>query len=115
MGLLELVEKENRERLLAHAADQGIGLDGGLAAPSENLTRGVVCLKFAHIKTNQSLDRAEQELRDGFGKLCLAGASRAGEQEDADGLHGVIEPGLEHCDAVHDSRNRIILAENAPG
>ena len=41
-----------------------------------------------------------------LGELGLAGAGRAGEQEHADRLAGIVEAGLQHGDAVDDGSRR---------
>src|SRR3984893_13411726 len=81
MGLFEFVEQDNRERLLAHAADQRVGLDGRRRALAEDLADRFMSLEFAHVEADHPLDRAEQKFRDRLRQLGLAGAGRSGQQK----------------------------------
>jgi hypothetical protein len=96
--LLELVEQDDRERLLADAVDDRVR--AGLAALADDLAVGVRGLELAHVQPRHPVGRAEQEAGERLGQLRLAGAGRAGEQEDADRAVEVRQPGLQHRDAV---------------
>ena len=52
---------------------------------------------------------------DGLGELGLAGAGRAREQEHADRLAGIVQPGLEHGDAIDHALDGFVLADHAAG
>ena len=88
-------------------------IDGVAAA--ENLGRRVRRLELAHVEADHALLRAEQELGERLGELGLAGAGRAGEQEHADRLAGIVEARLQHGDAVDDGADRLVLADDARG
>ena len=113
MGLFEFVEQDDRERLLAHAADQRVGLDGRRRTLAEDLADRFMSLEFAHVEADHPLDRAEQKFRDRLGELGLAGAGRPGEQKHADRLVGIVQPGLEHGDARDHGLDRFVLADHA--
>ena len=81
--------------------------------PAQDLVRGLRRLELAHVEPDHALDRAEQILGDALGKLRLAGAGGAREQEHADRLVGVVEARLQHGDAVDDRRHRLVLADDA--
>src|SRR5215470_1977242 len=98
MRLLELVEQYDRERLLAHAADQRVGLARHAAA--EDVGSRLGRLKLAHVEPDHALGRAEQILGRGLGELGLAGTGRAGKQKDTDRPAWIVEAGFEHGDAL---------------
>jgi hypothetical protein len=70
--LLELIEQDHGERLLAHAVDERVGGDRRLGA-AEDLGGGLGRLELAHVEADQPLDGAEQEFAEHLGKLGLAG------------------------------------------
>ena len=72
-------------------------------------------LELAHVEADHPLHRAEQEFGDCLGELGLAGAGRAGEQKHPDRLVGIVQPGLEHGDAVDHRLDRLVLTDHARG
>ena len=81
--LLELVEQDHGERLLANRGDErgGVGLRRRVGEqPLERLRRAVL----AHVEPHEAVRRAEEELGERLRDLGLAGSGRADEEEDAE-------------------------------
>jgi len=112
--LLELVQQDDRERLFAEPLDQRVG-HRIAPALADDLGHRLRRLELAHVQAHQPIRRAEQEAGQGLGQLGLAGARRAGEQEDADRLGRVGQPGLEHGDAVDHGGDGLVLSHHPRG
>ena len=71
------------------------------------------CLVLAHVESDQPVRGAEEELRQRFRDLRLAGAGGADEEEDAERAARIGEAGLDEGDPVDEAFDRLRLAEHA--
>ena len=110
--LLELVEQEHGERLLADLGDQRRRLRLGRRVaeePVEALGR----LVLAHVEPDEPILGAEHEGAEGLRDLGLAGSGRSDEQEHAERPRGIGEPRLHERDPVDEALDRFGLSEDA--
>ncbi len=114
MRLLEFIEQHHRERLLADAIDQRVGLRL-FAAVAQDAHQRMRLLELAHVEADHPIGRAEQEFGERLGHFGLAGAGGAGEQEHADRPMRIGESGLEHGDAIDQALHRDWLTHHARG
>ena len=70
-------------------------------------------LELAHVDRDDVLLAAVERLRQREGGLGLADAGRADEQEDADGLVGVLEARACRLDPPRDELERVVLTDDA--
>src|SRR6185312_4019761 len=115
MRLLEFVEQDDGERLLAYPADQRVGFvrPGGIL--TENLPYRFRRLEFAHVEADHPLDRSEQKLRRRLGELGLAAPGGAGKQKHRNRFVGIVEAGLEHRDTRDHRLDGFVLADHPGG
>ena len=109
--LLELVEQDDGERVLPDGREQR------RAAPfdarvREQAVERVRRLVLAHVQAHESPLGAEEELRERLRDLRLPRAGRADEEEDAERTGRVVEPGLDHRDALDDRLDGFRLREH---
>ena len=112
VGLLELVEQHDRERLLRTAAISGAAVRLAAASPSSRSRLSGVWYSLMSSRTIRSA-RAEQVLGERLGDLGLAGAGRADEEEDAERPRRVGETRLDQRDALDEAVDRLRLADHA--
>ncbi len=115
VGLLDLVEQHDRERLAAH-------LLGELAAlfeadepgrGTEQPRDGVLLAELAHVERDQRRLVVEQELGERLGELGLSDARGAGEDERAGGALRVLEAGALAADRAGEGRDGLLLSDDA--
>ena len=94
VGLLDLVEQHDRQRLAADAIGER---RAGGRRRDEARDRGAGD-ELAHVDAHEALGVAEQVARELLGELGLADAGRAREQERADRALRIVEAGLEARD-----------------
>ena len=111
-GFVELVEQDDRERVLADRGHErsSVRVD---ARVGEQTIEAVRALEFAHVETDEPLGGAEQELGQCFCDLRLSGPSRADEQEDAEWAGRVADARLDHRDAFDDGVDGLLLSQDA--
>src|SRR5215207_4873800 len=112
MSLLEFVEEDDGEGLLADEVDEG-GAVARLVRFAEYSPLRVPRLKLAHVEADHALGRAEEELRERLGDLGLARARRPDEEEDALRARRVGQSGFNHRDALDQTIDGLGLAEHA--
>ena len=113
MRLLELVEEEDGEGLLADLGDQRRGLLLGVfASPRRRSRLSGVWYSLMSSRTSRS-SRAKDERAEGLGDLRLAGPGRADEEEDAERARRISEAGLHERDPVDEALDRLRLPEDA--
>src|SRR4029079_7814620 len=83
VGLLELVEENDREGLRANRRDQCRRLALRIRIAQQAL-EARLRLELAHVEPNEAVRRAEEELRQRLRDLGLARSRRADEEEDAE-------------------------------
>ena len=88
--LLELVEQDDGERVLAHRREQHRAalLDARVGEQALECFRRLV---LAHVEADEPALGAEQELGERLRDLGLAGAGRADEEEDAERPGRVVQ------------------------
>ena len=115
MGLLNLVEQHDGERLAAH-------LLGELAAllvsdiprrRAEQTGCGVLLGELGHVDADQRVLVIEQELRQGLGELRLADAGGAGEDEGTCRTLRILQADTRTPDGPGERGNRFVLADDA--
>src|SRR5437588_245817 len=111
--LLELVEEDDGEGLLAYEVDEGRAA-ARLLGLAEYSSLRLPSLKLAHVEANHPLGRAEEKLCERFRDLGLARPRRPDEEEDALRARRVSEARLYHRGAFDETVNRFGLAEHAP-
>ncbi len=84
MRLLELVEEEDREGLLADLGDQRRGLLLGRVRVAEEAVEALRRLVLAHVEPDEPVLGAKDEGAEGLRDLGLPGPGRADEEEDAE-------------------------------
>ena len=113
VGLLELVEQHDRERL---AADPRRPATRSSGSPSPSIRRAVpgfwYSLRSSRIIRSR---RAEQVLGQRLGDLGLARAGRADEQQHGLRARRVGQPRLDQRDALDHALDRLRLADHARG
>ena len=109
--LLELVEQEHGERLLADREISGAACSSARVA--EQAVEALGGLVLAHVEPDEPVVRAEEELAEGLCDLGLARAGRADEEEHAERPRRVGEPRLHERDPVDEALDRLRLAEDA--
>ena len=111
-GLLELVQQDDRERVLAHGRDQRrpVPVDVGVGEQALERVAGLV---LAHVHAHEAVGRAEHEFGERLRELRLARAGRPDQQEHAQRPGGVVEAGPGDRDALDDAVDGLALAEHA--
>jgi hypothetical protein len=111
VGLLELVQQEDQERLLSDLGGQHpLAAHGAADEPLHRLGVGV----FTHVQAGQPLRIAEEELGQRLGHFGFAHAGRADEEERGDGPARPGQAGLDGGEQVHDQIDRLGLPEHTP-
>src|SRR5215203_2135816 len=113
MSLLELVEEDDGEGLLADEVDEGRAV-ARLVRLAEDARLRLPRLKLAHVEADHALGRAEEEVGERLGDLGLARPRRADEEEDALRSRRVGQPRFNHRDALDETIDGLGLAEHAP-
>ena len=104
MGLLDLVEDDDRVR----AAAQGFGQLTGIVVAdvtgrrADQAAGGVALHELGHVELDERFLAAEHELGQRLGQLGLADAGRAQEHEGADRALRVLEPGARPAHGLGD-------------
>ena len=113
VGLLELVEQQDRERLFADPGrEQALAPPGRSADQAEDGDRVGV---LAHVEPGHASAVAEEELGERLGQLGLADARRADEHQRGDRLARPGQAGLDRRQQVHDQVDRLVLADHPGG
>ena len=102
MRLLDLVEQHYRVRALTHGLGELAALiEAHIARRRADQTAdGVLFHVLGHIKADERVLGAEQELGERLGQLGLAHARRAQEDEAAGGALGVLQAGAAAADGL---------------
>jgi hypothetical protein len=112
VGLLELVEEEDGEGLLADLGDQRGGLLVRRVRVPEEAVEALRSLVLAHVQADEPVLRAEHQGAEGLRNLRLAGARRSDEEKDAERSRGVGEARLDERDPVDEALDRLRLPEH---
>ena len=115
VGLLELVEQQHRERLLAHPRGEQALFSAAAVAAADQPAGAARRAKLAHVKARQAIAAAEEELRQRLGQLGLADAGRADEQERGERLPGARQPCLDRRHRIDRQLDRVRLADDPLG
>ncbi len=117
VGLLDLVQQHHAVGPAAHRLGQHAAFAVADVARRRALQRGdgVRLLELAHVDGDDVLLAAVQGLGQRQRGLGLAHAGGAGQQEHADRLVRVVQPGARsaHLDALGDQLQRMALADHA--
>src|SRR5215213_2777279 len=113
MSLLEFVEEDDGEGLLADEVDEGRAV-ARLVRLAEYSPLRLTRLELAHVEADHALGRAEEELGERLGDLGLARPRRPREEEDALRARRVRQPGLDHRDALDETFDGLGLTQHAP-
>ena len=110
VGLLDLVEQHDAVRLAAHRLGQHAALAvadvaGRRAGQPRNL---VVLLVLRHVDDDHVAVAAVEDVGQGHGRLGLADAAGADQQEDADRPARVDQVGPRRLDALGDRLQRVL-------
>ena len=102
VGLLDLVEQDDGERLAAHLLGELAALfEADVAGRRTEQSRHRVLLAvLGHVEADERVLVAEQELGERLGELGLSDARGAGEDERATGTLGVLEAGTRAADRL---------------
>ena len=116
MGLLDLVEQNDAVRAPAHRLGQAPALAIADIAGRRALERRdrVRLLELGHVDRDDVLLAAVERLGERERRLGLADAGRAAQHEDADRLHGIVEPRAIGLDALGDHLEAVALSDDAP-
>src|SRR6478736_5400330 len=115
MGLLDLVEENDREGLAAHLLGELATLlvtdVAGRRAeqPAHRVLLGVL----GHVELDQRVLAAEEELGERLGELGLADTGGAGEDERATGAARVLEAGTGAADRLGQRLDGVVHADDA--
>ena len=114
MGLLDLVEQHDAERLAAHLLGELAALVVADVAGrgTDEPRHGVPVVELGHVELDQRVLVAEQELGQRLGQLGLTDAGRAGEDERAAGTLRVLQAGPGAPDGLRDGLDRLRLADD---
>src|SRR5581483_570051 len=114
VGLLDLVEEHDRERLAAHRLGELTALFVADVARgrADETGDGVLLHVLGHVELDQMVLVAEQELGEGLRQLGLPDARRAEEDERAAGTLGVLESGTGAADRLADGLDGVVLADD---
>ena len=110
-SLLELVEQDDGERVLADGRDQRRTSVVDVRIGQEPLV-AVGRLILAHVEADHPIRRAEEELCQRLRDLRLAGSGRADEEEDGQRAARIGEAGLDESDPVDETVDRLWLTEH---
>ena len=115
VGLLDLVEQDDRVRPAAHGLGQLAALVVADVAGrrADQAADGVLLHVLRHVDAHHRVLRVEHELGQRAGQLGLADAGGAEEEEVADRAVGVAEPGARAAQGVGDRGDRLVLADDA--
>ena len=111
--LLELVEQEDGEGLLADLGDQRRGLLLRCVRVPEEAVEALRRLVLAHVKPDEAVLGAEHKGAEGLRDLRLAGTGGTDEEEDTERARRVGEPRLDECDPIDEAVDRLGLTEHA--
>ena len=108
IGLLDLVEEDHGEGLLANLA-----CEQALAAirAAEEALGGMRARVFAHVEANQAVLAPEEQGREGTGELGLADAGWPDEEQRGERLSRRLQACLDHADELGDAPNRLVLPD----
>src|SRR4051794_34159618 len=115
VGLLDLVEEHDGERLAAHLLGELAALfvadvAGGRAEqPADRVLLGVL----GHVELDQRVLAAEEELGERLGELGLTDAGGAGEDERATGAARVLQAGTGAADRLGQRLDGVVHADDA--
>ena len=109
--LLDLVEEDDRVRMLPDGVDQQSALlEADVAGRRADQPRdGVLLHVLAHVEAEELVAEMQREL---LGELGLADAGRAGEEEASGRPIGLTEPGARALDRARDGPDGFFLAEH---
>ena len=115
MSLLDLVEKDDRERLAADLLRELTALVvADVAGRSTEEARGRVLLReLGHIELDKGILVTEEELGEGLGQLGLTHAGRAGEDERATGTVRILQTRARTTDRLGESLDGLVLTDDA--
>src|SRR5690606_3573611 len=115
VGLLDLVEQHDRERLAAHTLGELAALfesdESGRGA--EEARNGVLLAVLRHVEANQGILVVEEELGQRLRELGLADARGAGEDEGSRGTLRILQAGALATDRLREGRDGLLLADDA--
>ena len=116
MRLLDLVQQHDAVGLAPHRLGQPAALAVADIARRRALQRRdrVRLLELRHVDRDQVLLAAVERVGQRQRGLRLADAARAAQQEHADRLGRVLEPGARGLDAAGDHLERVVLADDPP-
>src|SRR5690606_24636338 len=111
VGLLDLVEEHDRERLAAHLLGELAALfeadESGRG--SEQPRDGVLLTELRHVEGDQCGLVVEEELGERLGELGLSDTGRAGEDERAGGALRVLQTRTLAADRAREGGDRLLL------
>ena len=114
MGLLDLVEQDNRVGVTTHALGELAALVIAYVAGrrADESADAVFLHELAHIHADQRVLGREHLLGNLLGQVGLAHACRAEEEEGADGLLRVLEADAVALDGTHHLLDGLVLADD---
>src|SRR5258707_10546625 len=114
MGLLDLVEEHDAVVLAADRLGQLAALvEPDIAGRRPDEARHIVALhELAHVDLDERVLAAEHELGERLGKLGLADARWAEEDERADRSLRILEARASAADGLRDDLDRLLLADD---
>src|SRR5699024_2665825 len=115
MGLLHLVEEDDRERLPADLLRHltALFVPDVSRRRTEQTRNGVLLRVLRHIEADEGVLIAEEELGQRLGQLGLAYAGGSGEDELTGRPLRILETSAGAADRPRDRRDRVDLAEDA--
>src|SRR4051812_13594894 len=114
VGLLDLVEEHDGERLAAHLLGELAALlvadvaGGRTEEPADRVLLGVL----GHVQLDQRVLAAEEELGERLGELGLADAGGAGEDERATGAARVLQAGTGAANGLGQRLDGVVHADD---
>ena len=115
VGLLDLIEKHDRERLTANLLGQLATLF--VADISRRCTEetggGEAIVELTHVDLDEVIIRTEEEVSQGLRQLGLTHTGRAGEDEGTGRTARILEACTGAADGAGDGLDRLVLANDA--